>query len=99
MLSFQGSLERHARGFGRASRDLAHSHKAGLQDRFLQVQWYGRSLGLSAAERSGATCGAGPSIAALGIVMSVKELADCSRHATSGLALRATWCRSGTPRL
>src|SRR5271155_480396 len=31
MLSFQGSLERYARGFGRASRDSAHSHKAGLK--------------------------------------------------------------------
>jgi len=69
-----------------------------LQDRFLQIQRYGRILGLSAAERSGATCEAGPSIAALGILMGVKELAEPSRHATNGLALRATWCRSGTPR-
>ena len=68
-----------------------------LQDRFLQIQRYGRILGLSAAERSGATCDAGPSIATLGILMSVKEFADHSQHATSGLTLRATWCRSGTP--
>jgi hypothetical protein len=35
---------------------------------------------------------------ALGILMSIKELADHTRHAMGGLALRAMWRQSGTPR-